>query len=134
LLNDRRGASVRSQRRSQERHNGSVRELVYLSEAKLKQFVAGRPGRLRGRAQVEGELKVPGIGALRASSMAPDKNVGVVAELEKVTSALEKSDRAATWFADNDVQPGQWVHFDLPLCYTTIADRGARVVVFLGSD
>ena len=111
-----------------------MRELVYLSEAKLKQFVAGRPRRLHGRAQVEGELTVPGIGGLRASSAAPDQNAGAVAELKKVISALEKSDRAARWFADSRVQPGQWVHFDLPLCYTTIADRGARAVVFLGSD
>lgn len=118
-----------------ERHHDSMRELVYLSERKLQQFILGRPRRWRGRTQVEGELKVPGIGGVKLGPVAPDQSEKATPDLEKVISALENSDRAAKWFADDNVQPGQWVHFDVPLCYTPLSDgHGVRAVVFLGSD
>lgn len=112
-----------------------MRELIYLSERKLRQFVLGRPRRWRNRAQVEAEIKFPGIGGVKVGPAVPDRDAKVIPDLEKVISALESSDRAARWFADDDLQPGQWVHFEAPLTYSLLSDgMRYRAVVFIDRD
>jgi hypothetical protein len=120
-------------------HHEFVRELVYLSERKLRQFMIEKPRRWVSRPPVEGEVKFPGLGGVKVGPTAPTGDDGVIPDLARVISALESSDRAAGWFADDAVQPGQWVYFEAPLCYTPLSDRYAplsdghqpRAVVFL---
>lgn len=107
-----------------------MRELVYLSQSKLQQFTFEPPRRWRGRAQVEGEISVPGLGAVKVTPAAAGQDTRPVADLEKVVSSLESSGRAAQWFANERAQVGQWVRFSAPLSYTTVA--GA--VLFLDGD
>lgn len=111
-------------------HHGAMRELVYLSQSKLQQFTFERPRRWRGRAQVEGEIGVPGLGAVKVAPAVASKDTRPLVDLEKVISSLESSSRAAQWFADERAQAGQWVRFTAPLSYTTF--NGA--VLFLDND
>lgn len=108
-----------------------MRELIYLSRGKLRQFAAGRPRHWRSRAQVEGEIKIPGVGGFKVRSADCDAHDSSStssrgADLDKVIAALESTDRAARWFTE-DVQPGQWVQFEAPMSYTTTSDA----VIFL---
>jgi hypothetical protein len=109
-----------------------VRELVYLSERKLRQFMIGKPRRWGNRPPIEGEVKFPGVGGVKIGPAAPTRGDEVVPDLARVISALETSDRAAGWFADDAVQPGQWVYFEAPLCYIPLSDGALPgAVVFL---
>jgi hypothetical protein len=108
-------------------HYSCMRELIYLSERKLEQFMTDRWPLWRSRIRMEGEIRIPGIGAIKVgpSDTAQGKRNGP--DLEEVISALEGSRRAARWFADEELQPGQWVYFEAPLSYMTIG----HAVVFL---
>jgi hypothetical protein len=113
-------------------HHEFVRELVYLSERKLRQFMIGKPRRWGSRPSIEGEVKFPGVGGVKVGSAAPAGGDEVIPDLVRVISALETSDRAAGWFADDAVQPGQWVYFEAPLCYAPLSDGTLpEAVVFL---
>jgi hypothetical protein len=110
-------------------HDGGVRELVYLSQSKLQQFAAGQPPRWGSRAEVEADLKVPGVGGIKVRPKDDGGGRASGADLDKVITALESTDRASRWFTD-DVQPGQWIQFEAPLSYTT---KGTAVI-FLDLD
>jgi uncharacterized protein DUF7019 len=102
-----------------------MRELVYVSEAKLQQLVPELPagaGRLR---DVEAELKLP-LGSFKVGKSAQESMPG----LATAVSTLEASSRAPVWFAAPQVRPGMWVHFEAPLSYSTIS----RGVAFLDVD
>lgn len=101
-----------------------MRELVYLSERKLRQFDLGRRG---WRMNVTGEVRVPGVGGV---SMTKDSAGPAVPDLDQVVAALEESDRASRWFTE-EVKPGEWVRFEAPMAYT-ITNRGG--VLFLDLD
>lgn len=99
-----------------------MRELVYLSNRKLRQFDLGR--KLRLRARLKAVIKAPlGLGELAVEAEKPQ---GSPPGLDAVLAALENSDRAPIWFTEA-LQPGQWVHFEAPMSFTTIR----RAVVFL---
>ncbi|WP_409179370.1 SAVMC3_10250 family protein [Amycolatopsis sp. VS8301801F10] len=91
-----------------------MRELVYLSERKLRQFDLQRR-RWPGRGRVEGEVKIPGVGGLKVG---PGPGEPPAADLDAVLAALDSSDRAAKWFADDGARPGDWVQFEAPMSYT----------------
>lgn len=100
-----------------------VRELVYLSKRKLRQFDLGWWRDLRAR--VKATIKPPGI----ELTVETDVRRSDLAALDAVIAALERSDRAPVWFTE-DVQPGQWVRFEAPMSYTTIG----TAIVFLDVD
>jgi hypothetical protein len=115
------------------RHNGPVRELVYRSDAKLRQFVVDRPSWFKG-AKAELSLGFPaGVGVKIRSA---DENAGGdgVPDLERVITALVRSDRAPRWFEDDSVAAGEWVHFEHHMDYALLNDFGAPdAVVFVNS-
>ncbi|MFF6980300.1 SAVMC3_10250 family protein [Streptomyces sp. NPDC008343] len=109
-----------------------MRELVYLSERKLQQFRLGKRRRWNNRTPVEGEINFLGFGGVRFGPTPPGAGDAVTPDLESVISALEASDRAAMWFGDPAVQPGQWVYFEAPLCYAPLGLRDEPgAVVFI---
>ncbi len=63
-------------------------------------------------------MKFPGFGGVKVSPAAPGQEATPAPDLDTVISALDSSDRAAKWFADDDVRPGDWVHFEAPISYT----------------
>ncbi|WP_019066161.1 SAVMC3_10250 family protein [Streptomyces hokutonensis] len=97
-----------------------MRELVYLSERKLSQLLPGKRRRWALRIPVEAEFKFPGLGGVKLGPLRRASGDRAVPDLEAIISKLEASDRAALWYADDDVQPGQWVYFEVPLCYSLV--------------
>lgn len=94
------------------RHHGFMRELIYVSQAKLRQLVPDLPGGAGRLRDVEGEVKTP-LGGFKVGKAAGEGGPG----LARVVAALEASPRAPRWFADPEVRPGNWVHFEAPLSY-----------------
>jgi len=98
-----------------------VRELVYLSKRKLRQFDLGRRGL---GAHLKAVIKAPlGFGEVSVETETHRRDAPA---LETVIAALDRSDRAPLWFTEK-VQPGQWVQFEAPMSYTTIRNA----VIFL---
>lgn len=98
-----------------------VRELVYLSKSKLRQFDLGSKRGLLGQAKAT--IKDPmGISELTVETVVPREKLP---KIDTVLTALDGSDRAPVWFTE-PVQPGQWVRFEAPMSYIVI---GTAVVL-----
>ncbi|NIH86517.1 SAVMC3_10250 family protein [Amycolatopsis granulosa] len=102
-----------------------MRELIYVSEAKLRQLVPDLPRRPRGLRDVEAQVTTP-VGGIKVGKPARETEPG----LAGAVAALEASPRAPRWFAEPGVRPGEWVHFEAPMAYGEVG--GA--VVFLDVD
>lgn len=100
-----------------------MRELVYLSKRKLRQFDLGWWRVFSAR--VKATIKPPRI----EFTVETDIRRSDLALLDAAIATLERSDRAPVWFTEN-VQPGQWVQFEAPMSYTTIGNA----IVFLDVD
>ncbi|MEK8108250.1 SAVMC3_10250 family protein [Micromonospora sp. M12] len=107
-----------------------MRELLYLSHRKLRQFDLGTSRWRRLGARLTGEIKLPGFGGVTVGNNNSDGTMSDEPELEAVIAALDNSDRAAQWFTE-DVGPGQWVQFEAPMSYA-LTDRGGVVFLDLG--
>ncbi|WP_409463224.1 SAVMC3_10250 family protein [Amycolatopsis sp. GA6-003] len=86
-------------------------ELIYVSQAKLRQLVPDLPGRF-GLRDVEAEVTTP-VGGLKLGKAAREAERGLAAAVTR----LEASDRAPIWFAEPGIRPGQWVQFEAPMSY-----------------
>ncbi|TDV44925.1 SAVMC3_10250 family protein [Actinophytocola oryzae] len=93
-----------------------MRELVYLSERKLRQFRAPRKRRFSIR-----EIGIPGVGQVGIEPQA-------VSHLDAV---VEHLDGMARWYEEK-VPVGGWVHFEARLgqCMVDSGESGLRVVLF----
>ncbi|MER5973585.1 SAVMC3_10250 family protein [Streptomyces sp. NPDC002055] len=107
-----------------DRTGAQVREIVYLSESKLRQFVP-EPRR------------VPRAGALRVTTPlggidmdAPTANAeqGQLRHLRDVSKHVEL---IADWYAKPDLRPGQWVQFEAPLRCVTLGGAHQDLVLFV---
>jgi hypothetical protein len=103
-----------------------MRELVYVSKAKLQQLVRDLPEGSRRLRDMEVEVKTP-LGGVKVGKNARESQPGLAAAVAE----LEASTRAPLWFADPAARPGNWVHFEAPLSYCNI---GGGTVVFLDAD
>ncbi|MFJ6845660.1 SAVMC3_10250 family protein [Streptomyces griseoluteus] len=101
----------------------ALREFIYLSDAKLRQFIPParrlrRPGALRLTTPVGGiDLDAPAGDADSARGRQLDQVVGHLAE-------------TARWFGEPDLRPGGWVWFEAPLLYFTLRDADRDLVLF----
>jgi hypothetical protein len=103
-----------------------VRELVYLSERKLRQFQDERPKRWFRRVKEIG-FKAP-FGVGEAKVALADESASAAPNLDRVLRELDKSDRAPKWFEDETVSTGDWVTFEARLNYLVWPDKGALVL------
>ncbi len=101
----------------------ALREFIYLSDAKLRQFIPHprrlrRPGALRLTTPVGGiDLDAPTDDAGSARGRQLDQVVGHLAE-------------SARWFGEPDLRPGEWVWFEAPLLYVTLRRANRDLVLF----
>jgi hypothetical protein len=105
-----------------------MREFVYLSDAKLRQFVP-EPRRF-GR---QGAIKVatPLGGVDLEPSQDPERS-----RLQHLQQVMRRIDLEAEWFTEPDLRPGRWIQFEAPLNLvplngpfrnmTLSTDRGSR--------
>ncbi|WP_406315762.1 SAVMC3_10250 family protein [Streptomyces sp. NBC_00118] len=101
----------------------AVREFVYISEAKLGQFRA-EPSRFARKGILR--LTSP-VGSLDLEPPANDAERDRDLRLKQVDKHLEER---AEWFADPNVQPGDWVWFEAPLQYVTLPGAFQHIVLF----
>ena len=92
-----------------------MRELLYLSDAKLRQFHSERGPRLRVR-----EIGVPGIGQVGV-----DQPAG--AHLDAVVDHLSG---IARWYTEDGLATGDWVQFETSLGYTVAGTDRVPVLLF----
>jgi Family of unknown function (DUF7019) len=100
-----------------------VRELVYLSDRKLEQFLPTLRS-LWPRPKIN--IKTPPIEVgLEPVSEADKKKLK---HLARVIAHLEES---ARWFLDPGISPGEWAHFEAPLNYLVVESDDRELVFFV---
>lgn len=100
-----------------------MREFIYVSDNKLRQFAAP-PRRLRRTAAVR--LSTP-FGGFELDAPVADTERARQRHLDEVSEHLEGSSR---WFADPDLRPGHWVWFEAPLRQISLTGRFRHLVLF----
>lgn len=101
-----------------------MRELVYLSDAKLEQFL---PSLRAMRRWPKITVKAPVLDV--GWEQSPDGHRDRLRHFTHVVAQVEKK---ARWFADPDVEAGDWVQFAAPMNYLVL-DRSefANLVLFV---
>ncbi|GLX47754.1 hypothetical protein Shyhy01_07040 [Streptomyces hygroscopicus subsp. hygroscopicus] len=109
-----------------------MQELVYLSDAKLRQFVPeGRRWTRIGQR----------LTALRLKTPTPVGEVSVEADLaqsgaepgnaQRLTTVVGHVEQHALWYQDPSVRAGRWVYFEAPLNVFVIGRAGLETVLFV---
>ncbi|MFF8598837.1 SAVMC3_10250 family protein [Streptomyces sp. NPDC015232] len=103
-----------------------MREVVYLSRGKLRQFLpeprrAPRAGALR--------LTTP-LGGVDVDAPAADGEQDQMRHLQRVQKHLERS---AAWYEEPGLRPGQWVQFEADLRCVTLRGDYSSLVLFVDS-
>lgn len=100
-----------------------MRELVYLSESKLAQFLPGP----RGGWRVRGSVTTP-VGSVDVDPVR-EPETERARRLERVIAQVA---RDARWYTEDGLRPGQWIQFEAPLNYNVLDQRYfRRMLVFL---
>ncbi|MFJ6792732.1 SAVMC3_10250 family protein [Streptomyces sp. NPDC091268] len=103
-----------------------MREIVYLSESKLRQFVP-EPRRVP-RA---GALRVTSpFGGIDMDAPAPDSEQG---QLRHLRDVYKHVGLVADWYEAPDLRPGQWVQFEAPIRCVTLSGAHQDLVLFVDS-
>ncbi|MFF3653207.1 SAVMC3_10250 family protein [Streptomyces sp. NPDC002181] len=101
-----------------------MRELIYLSDGKLRQFVAPA-----GRVPRAGALRLTTpVGGIDVDAPAADDERNRLRRLDRVDRHLLES---ARWFTEPGLRPGQWVQFEAPLLCVTLSGPHRNLVLFV---
>lgn len=87
-----------------------MKELPYVSEAKLAQFLP--LARKRSKLSSQGlkfEITTP---LLKIGVALPEQGVANDQKMRKLASIVEELEERALWYADEDVCPGDWIQFE----------------------
>jgi hypothetical protein len=96
----------------------TMRELIYLSNAKLRQFRRERPGKWRRVREVG--AKAPFVEV--TVSLSDEATVGVP-DLGPVLRYLDTdSAQPPRWYMENGLEPGQWIQFEALMNYDILTD------------
>ncbi|MFJ3925939.1 SAVMC3_10250 family protein [Streptomyces sp. NPDC090022] len=100
-----------------------MREFIYVSDAKLSQFVPQGARAPRARAL---RLTTP-VGGVDLDAPAPDGEQSRLRQLDRVDKHLEKS---ARWFEEPGLRAGQWVQFEVLLRCVALNGPYRHMVLF----
>ncbi|MFI6675251.1 SAVMC3_10250 family protein [Kribbella sp. NPDC050470] len=119
----------------------SMRELLFLSHAKLAQFHK-RPGRLGGLSGgigiTAGVDALPTVEASASYDPAKERQAQIV-DLDRAVEVVRKT-WPVRWWAETDITPGEWVQFENRLNFGVIAGRdgtsaaGKTAALFWGNE
>ena len=102
-----------------------MREIIYLSAGKLRQFVP-EPRRVPRAGAVR--LSTPfGVG-VDVEAQAADAEQELMRHLRQVRKHLEKT---AAWYEEPDLRPGMWVQFEAPLRSVSLRGPYRDLVLFV---
>lgn len=93
-----------------------MREFVYLSDNKLRQFIDPGPRRRWWPSSGKVSLSLP-VGSMEVQQDATQGRRLIEQRLGAVDAHV---DLAARWYADEDVGAGDWVAFEVPLLYSLL--------------
>ena len=85
-----------------------MRDLLYLSETKMRALVPQLPGRIRKRLGLEAGINA-GLISVRAT-LPPDQQPSLIAALDQVIEMLE-GERLPRWRTDPRLRAGDWIQF-----------------------
>jgi hypothetical protein len=111
-----------------------MRDLLYLSENKMRALVPQLPGQLRRRLGFEAGLNV-GVASARAS-LPGEPQPSSIALLDAVVEMIEQ-EKGSRWRADPDLRAGDWVQFEDEFLYGDAANAGealSGLVYFAATD
>ncbi|MFB7178420.1 SAVMC3_10250 family protein [Streptomyces sp. NPDC056257] len=101
-----------------------MREIVYMSDGKLKQFLP-EPRRVPRT----GSLRVTTpVGGFDMDAPASDGDQSQLRHLEQVHKHMELVSR---WYAEPGLRPGQWVQFEAPLRCVTLKGPHRNLLLFV---
>ncbi|WP_405653695.1 SAVMC3_10250 family protein [Streptomyces sp. RK9] len=101
-----------------------MRELVYLSDRKLRQFMPERPRRLvRGGWQV-----TTPVGGVGLDPEVPDVERERGERLRRIVRHVSAT---AGWFAEPGLRAGSWVQFEAPLNFRALRGAAPGMVLFV---
>ncbi|MGP0022275.1 MAG: SAVMC3_10250 family protein [Streptosporangiaceae bacterium] len=108
-----------------------MRELIYLSDQKLEQFLPDPIPKWRRLGRLKAEVKAP-IGSLSVEPPANDDQSAKATQLQRVVRQVEQT---AQWFTADGVRAGDWIFFEERINYWVIQlSRGSAIVLFLNLD
>ncbi len=93
---------------------GMMRDLLYLSENKMRALVPQLPGQIRRRLGFETGLSV-GVASVKAS-LPGESQPSSVALLDAVVEMIER-DKGSRWRTDSDLRAGDWIQFEEEFLY-----------------
>ncbi|GGV15163.1 SAVMC3_10250 family protein [Streptomyces spectabilis] len=100
-----------------------MRELVYLSDRKLRQFM---PERRRSLGRRGWQVTTP-VGGVGIEAGAPDAEREREKRLRRIVDHVSVS---ARWFTEPEVRAGAWVEFEAPLNYRALNGAAPGMVLF----
>lgn len=110
-----------------------MRDLLYLSENKMRALVPQLPGKLRKRLGFEAGLNV-GVVSAKATLPGESSQPSSVAALDAVVEMIER-EKGSRWRTDPDLRAGEWIQFDEEFRYGDAATAEQRVDLdFYGPD
>lgn len=96
--------------------SSGIRELIYLSQAKLDQFQRdASTGRKRQRVKSVGATAPMNMGGLQVTLA--DQGAAAQPTLAEIIAHIDGDKHPARWWNDPDVRPGEWVRFDTELSF-----------------
>lgn len=106
-----------------------MREMIYVSDQKLRQFVVSQPRRSWWQSiKIEGEIGIPLLGKLKLAKGDPLGLEGEIANLEDVVRAIDDFGRTPEWFDNPAAESGDWVYFEAKMRWTVLGDHPGTVL------
>jgi signal transduction histidine kinase len=109
-----------------------MREMIYLSERKLNQFLPnGKPKRYRFRRELQVGFQTP-LGSVNVGRIPPFADDTLPERLQRVVEHLAPNSR---WFQSTEVVTGQWISFYARMKYTVFGNTpSTAMAVFIDED
>jgi hypothetical protein len=96
-----------------------MREFVYLSDRKLRQFIKIKQPWRYSLGKFTGKIAVPPFASVTWEPPAQQIDRARMKQLQKVVKRIKES---AEWYMSDTVVPGRWIFFEARLNYLTITD------------
>jgi hypothetical protein len=106
-----------------------MREFVYLSDRKLRQFVPEPTSWWRMIGKLKGQVGIPHMASLTLEL--PAAITDEAARIRHLQRVVAKIEEYAQWYESEELVPGEWIFFENRFIYGSFGEGGKGVVLFL---